>query len=136
MRNLTRTLSAAMAVAALIAVPACGDDDSDSGSTDAGPSTTAVETSTSAPSGTTAGGDDNGGDGESSFPSDEFCDAVADFKAAQDGAQRNQALGDMAAAAGADVPPAVSQALENLDTGDLPAATYAAAEQALDAVCN
>lgn len=131
MRKLTRALLAALAIAAAAALPACGDDDSDSDSADAGSSTTADTTSTSAPSGTTAGGD-----GESSFPSDEFCDAVADFQAAQDGAQRNQALGDMAEAAGADVPPAISQALESLDTGDLPADAYAAAEQALEAVCN
>ena len=127
MRNLTRYLLAASALTVAFALPACGDDDSDSGSGDAASSTT----STAAPSGTTAGGDS-----ESSFPSDEFCDAVADFQAAQDGAQRNQALGDMAEAAGADIPLAISQAIENLDTGDLPAEAYAAAEQALEAVCN
>ncbi len=127
MRNLTRCLLAASALSVAFALPACGDDDSDSGSGDAASSTT----STAAPSGTTAGGDS-----ESSFPSDEFCDAVADFQAAQDGAQRNQALGDMAEAAGADIPPAISQAIENLDTGDLPTEAYAAAEQALEAVCN
>jgi hypothetical protein len=128
MRNLTRYLLAASALTVAFALPACGDDDdSDSGSGDAASSTT----STAAPSGTTAGGDS-----ESSFPSDEFCDAVADLQAAQDGAQRNQALGDMAEAAGADIPPAISQAIENLDTGDLPTEAYAAAEQALEAVCN
>jgi hypothetical protein len=132
MRNLTRYLLAASALTVAFALPACGDDDdSDSGSGDAASSTTADTTSTSAPSGTTAGGDS-----ESSFPSDEFCDAVADLQAAQDGAQRNQALGDMAEAAGADIPPAISQAIENLDTGDLPTEAYAAAEQALEAVCN
>ena len=134
MRNLTRYLLAASAVAVAFALPACGDDDSDSGSGDAASSTTADTTSTSAPSGTTGG--DGSGDGESSFPSEDFCDAVADFQNAQDGAQRNQALGDMADAAGADLPPAISQALEDLDTGDLPAEAYAAAEQALEAICN
>lgn len=134
MRNLTRYLLAASAVAVAFALPACGDDDSDSGSGDAASSTTADTTSTSAPSGTTGG--DGTGDGQSSFPSEEFCDAVADFQGAQDGAQRNQALGDMAEAAGDVVPGEVTSALETLDTGDLPAPAYAAAEDFLASLCD
>jgi hypothetical protein len=132
MRKIRLLLTATAALAAVLLVPACGDDDSESSTT------TTEATSTTAATDTTAdsSGGASGGDGASSFPSEEFCDAVTDFQNAQDGAERNQALGDMADAAGADVPPAISQALQDLDTGDLPAEVYDAAGQALETVCS
>lgn len=138
MHNITRALGLPVTTLVLIALPACGDDDGDS-SGDGASSTTSEVSADSTETGSTEAGSadsDSGNSGDSAFPNDEFCDAVADFSSAQDGAQRNQALGDMAAAAGADIPPAITQALDNLDTGDLPAEAYAAAEQALTAVCN
>ena len=141
MRNLLRSLFAFSAVLVLLLIPACGDDDE---SADSGDSNAATDGTDSPQSGTTDTGSGDtestdpeaGGNGEAAFPSDEFCDAAADFSSAQDGAQRTQALGDMAEAAGADVPAAISTALENLDTGDLPPEVYAAAEDALKAVCD
>lgn len=137
MHNITRALVLSAATLVLIAPAGCGDDDGDAAG-DGDPTTTTAGSSDSTDSGTTDSGSDSdsGDSGVSTFPSDEFCDAVADFGASQDGAQRNQALADMTEAAGADLPPEISQALENLDTGDLPAEAYAAAEQTLEAVCS
>ncbi|MGI9579016.1 MAG: hypothetical protein ACR2OH_12505 [Microthrixaceae bacterium] len=142
MRNLLKVIVSSLALVTFLTASACGDDDGDSSAGSDSSTTEATDTdadqSDSGSDGTdgaddTADADDTG---DAAFPNEEFCAAVDDFKSAQDGAQRNQALGDMAEAAGADLPPALSQALENLDTGDLPAEAYSAAEDALSSVCD
>jgi len=70
------------------------------------------------------------------FPSDEFCAAQTDLETAQDGAQRNTAIGEMQAALGDDAPAEVSKALETLLTGDLGPEEYTAAGQTLADVCD
>ena len=122
MHNASRFLAAATFAGALLLAPACGDD-----SADPSDSTSAADTTDSGATGTT--------DADMAFPSGEFCDAVADFEAAQDGAQRTQALGDMAAALGEDAPSDVSRAIQDLDTGDLPAEVYAEAGEILSDAC-
>ena len=123
----TRPLAAVGAVAVattLLLLPAgCGDDDESSSST-----TTTTATTTSV--------EDSGSDIAGEFPSDAFCAAQADLDAAQDGAQRNTAIGEMQNALGDDAPSAISDALDTLLTGDLTPEEYAAAEQTLAAACS
>ena len=126
MRNLHAHRSvirgATVAAAALLVVLAgCGSDDDTSSST----STSASSASTT----TTADG------ASSAFPSEEFCTAQADLEAAQDGAQRNTAIGEMQGAMGADAPAAIGDALDTLLEGDLTPEQYTAAEQTLAEVC-
>jgi hypothetical protein len=63
-------------------------------------------------------------------PTDAFCSAYADFLAAEDGAQRNTAIGGMEAAI-PDPSGEVGQALDTLQTGDLDPSEYTAAEAVL-----
>ncbi len=126
MRNLHAQRSiiriAAVAAATLLVVLAgCGSDDDTSSTT----TTSAGSASTT----TTADG------ASSAFPSEQFCDAQADLEAAQDGAQRNTAIGEMQGAVGAGAPPAILDALDTLLEGDLTPEQYTAAEQALAEVC-
>ena len=69
----------------------------------------------------------------SAGPSDVFCQAVEDFSNAQDGAQRNMALGNLDDAIPTDAPAEIGEALSTLDTGDLEASDYADAEDTLKA---
>ena len=112
---------AVVALAALVVVPvSCGDDDDDGAS---GTTTTTATTTAVADEGTTTSA--------SAGPGDVFCQAAEDFSNAQDGAQRNTALGNLLDALPTDAPAAVGDALTTLDTGDLSASDYAAAEDTL-----
>jgi hypothetical protein len=107
-----RTLIAC-AVAA-VALAGCGDDDTAATTTTEAPATTVTEPATAG-------------------PSEEFCSAYGDYLNAQDGAQLNTALGTMTAELPDDAPAEVSDALDTLSTGDLPAADYDAAGSTLEA---
>lgn len=118
----TGLLAVAAPIALLAAFAAgCGDDDEPTATTET-TSTTAADTTES-----TAG---------SAFPSDEFCAAQADLAEAQDGAQRNTAIGEMQDALGDDAPDAVVDALDTLLAGDLAPEEYTAAEQTLSDACS
>lgn len=120
-RRFTTRIATVAAATLLVVLTGCGSDD------DASSTTT---TSTSSESTTTTL------DGSSSdFPSREFCRAQADLEAAQDGAQRNTAIGEMQDASGAEAPQAISDALDTLLQGDLAPEQYAAAERTLAGVC-
>ena len=105
------------AVTPLVLLAGCGSDDTSSSTT----TTAAVESTSS----TVA----------DAFPSEEFCTAQADLEAAQDGAQRNTAIGEMQSALGENAPAAISDALDTLLKGDLSPEQYTAAEQALAEAC-
>lgn len=122
-------LAAALALAGALAVPACGDDDEDGATT----TSEAAETTE-----TTAGDSQDNGDSQDTgdsasgeAPSEEFCNALADFQGAQDGAQRNTALGEMKDALG-DAGDELRDAIDQLETGDLDPSDYAEAAQALE----
>ncbi len=104
---------------------ACGSDDDSADTT----STSASTTESSAPS------TDGSTTGDAAFPTADFCAAQAELAAAQDGAQRNTAIGEMQDALPDDAPPAVEEALDNLLTGDLAPEAYTAAEQTLADAC-
>jgi hypothetical protein len=104
----------AAAAACLFLLAGCGSDDDTTSTT------------------TTVAAEEANGD----FPSDEFCAAQADLEAAQDGAQRNTAIGEMQSALGEDAPAEVVDALDTLLEGDLAPEQYSEAEQALAEVCD
>jgi hypothetical protein len=104
------------AVTPLALLAGCGSDDDTSSTT-----TAAAETTSSAVA--------------DEFPSKEFCAAQADLEGAQDGAQRNTAIGEMQGALGENAPAAISEALDTLLTGDLSPEQYTEAEQALADAC-
>ena len=109
-----------VATTSLVLLAGCGSDD---------------ETTSSTTESTTTMVEDPGSAVADRFPSDAFCTAQADLDAAQDGAQRNTAIGEMQSALGGDAPAEVSDALDTLLTGDLTPEQYAAAEQVLAAAC-
>lgn len=105
------------AVTPLVLLAGCGSDDDTSSTT-----TTAAEDTNSAVA--------------DAFPSDDFCTAQADFEAAQDGAQRNTAIGEMQNALGEDAPLEISDALDTLLKGDLSAEQYTTAGETLAEACS
>ena len=118
MRKYLRALAFA-GVAAMVVVPvACGDDD------DSAATTTTTEATTTTEEATTTSA--------SAGPGDVFCQAAEDFSNAQDGAQRNTALGNLMDSLPTDAPPEVGEALTTLDTGDLAASDYAQAGATLE----
>ncbi len=126
MYNLTklgRTVLIAMIGVPLVLMTGCGSDDATS--------TTTEVPATSESTTTTASVTDVG-----TFPSEKFCAAQTDLENAQDGAQRNTAIGEMQAELGDDAPPEVSKALDTLLTGDLGPEAYTAAGQTLADACS
>ncbi len=95
---LSTRIPAAILAATLLVTTACGSDE---------PETTTAETSEPTTTGTPAGA------------SDELCGAYLDFRAAQDGAETNTALGTMESELPADAPQEVIDAIDTLGTGDL-----------------
>ena len=63
----------------------------------------------------------------------DFCDAYGDYRAAQDGAQLNTALGTMSEELPAEAPVEIAGALETLGAGDTPPEESVAAGAALEA---
>lgn len=125
-----RALALALLLLAGLAASACGSDDDsddDTGGTTTTETTAAPETTADSGAGDTAVG---------TFPSAEFCAAQADFAAAQDGAQRNTALGRMQAELGEDAPAEIGDAIDTLLTGDLPPEDYTAASDTLASACS
>lgn len=106
------------AVTPLVLLAGCGSDDDTSSTA----TTTAAEDTNSAVA--------------DAFPSDGFCTAQADFEAAQDGAQRNTAIGEMQNALGGDAPLEISDALDTLLTGDLSPEQYTTAGETLAQACS
>lgn len=111
----------AATIAALFVLPACGAEDTGSATAVRTPDGAAA-LDPAAPAQASAG----------TSPSEAWCDAYADFEAAQDGAQRNTAIAGMEAAL-TDTSGEVGQALDTLQQGDLAPSEYAAAEAVLAA---
>lgn len=122
LRNLG--VAASAVPVALILLTGCGSDDEST-------TTTTDAAATSEATTTVASGTDT-----EAFPSEAFCSAQADLSEAQDGAQRNTAIGEMQAELGEDAPSEVSDALDTLLTGDLTPEQYTDAENTLADVCN
>lgn len=104
------TLLIGLVVCAALAAPGCGDDCDCEDSTTTEPPLV----------------------GESSPPSAEFCGALGEYRSAEDGAQRNTAIGGMQAASTGTTPEVVTTALETLLIGDLDTSAYDAADGALE----
>ena len=124
-RSALGALAAALALVGMAVLPACGDDDEDEATT----TTEATETTDTTDGASQDTGDSSSGDAAAA--SEEFCNALADFQGAQDGAQRNTALAEMRDALG-DAGSELQDAIDQLETGDLDPSDYAEAAQALE----
>lgn len=137
LRRIPSLLLASVVVLGVASLQACGSDDED---TSAGTETTRAASDDTGSSGTDSSGTDSTTDSgttdDSGFPTTAFCDAVDDFNAAQDGAQRNTALGEMQTELTDDAPAEVSEAIDTLLTGDLEPSDYEAASQTLQSHCD
>jgi ABC-type phosphate transport system substrate-binding protein len=113
----------AAVVLVVVVLAGCGDDDATGGTT-----TSSTASSTTASTGSTTTTEPATG-----APTAAFCQAWADYQAAQDGAQLNTALGAMQEALPPDAPGDVANALVTLGQGDLdPGDVQAASDTVAD----